>query len=373
LRRFFATPLGGGLQAVIVCVALALVAYGSDGLAGLDRATVWLDLGIFALSIGFMWGYGGILSVGQAAFFGLGAYGYAWLTTDTIGMNLGAWGSLLGPLFGVLLAAMLALSLGYFLIYGHVTGVFFAIVTMALSFMMQSLGAFWSDVFGGSMGISNVPPISIEIASVTFSSASEWSGYLLVSVVLIVTMVIARLFIASSFGMMMDGVRDNEERFLFLGARTAQIKLIVFVVGSSIAGLAGALYAADAGFISSDLMGNMLSFEAVMWVAVGGIASLIGAVVGTLVVRGAGFWLSGVSLDYWLIVLGGLYIAIVLFGSSGLAGLGNWIVQKVSRATDSRTRPTDLEGTPPSTPIREEQGASEADWEKVGHGTARDS
>jgi urea transport system permease protein len=159
LRRFLATPLGGGVQALVVCVVLALGEYGSGGLAGLSRATVWLGLGLFALSVCLLWGYGGIISFGQAVFFGLGAYGYSWLTTDTLGINLGSLGTLLGPLFGMLVAALLALALGYFLIYGKVAGPFFAIVTMAMSFMMQSLGSYWSRVFGGSMGISNVPPI----------------------------------------------------------------------------------------------------------------------------------------------------------------------------------------------------------------------
>jgi ABC-type branched-subunit amino acid transport system permease subunit len=144
---------------------------------------------------------------------------------------------------------------------------------------------------------------------------------------------VVRLFLGSSFGMLMDGVRDNEERFLFLGARTAQIKLIVFVVASCIAGLAGALYASEAQFVSSDLMGNLLSIEAVMWVAVGGSTSLIGAVVGTLVVRGVGFWVSGFSLNYWTIVLGSLYIMIVMVGSTGLAGLGKWMVEKMTWAS----------------------------------------
>lgn len=335
MRRFLATPLGGGAQALAVAAVLALVTYGSGGLSGLDRATVWLDLGLFALSIALMWGYGGILSFGQATFFGLGAYGYAWLTTDTVGMNLGALGSLLGPIFGLLIAGLLALAVGYFLIYGKVAGAFFAIVTMALSFMMASLGTYWSGVFGGSMGISGIPPISIPGSS-ALSTRGEVAGYVVVAAVLVVVVVVVRLLLGSSFGLLMDGVRDNEERFLFLGARTAQIKLIVFVVASCIAGLAGALYASDARFVSADLMGNLLSVEAVMWVLVGGSGSLIGAIVGTLAVRGVGFWMSGVSLDYWMIGLGALYIVIVMVGSTGLAGLGRWVMDKGSSAAARR-------------------------------------
>jgi urea transport system permease protein len=107
-----------------------------------------------------------------------------------------------------------------------------------------------------------------------------------------------------------------------------QTKLIVFIVASAIAGLAGALYASQANFVSSDLMGTLLSTEAVVWVAVGGRRTLVGALLGALVVQGVGFWLSGIAVDYWKLFLGALFIALVLGGSTGLVGVGKWMWER---------------------------------------------
>ncbi len=314
-----------GIPSGILLVGLLLIpiAYGMGGHSGVDQATIWVVFGLFAIAVDLMWGYCGLLSFGQAAFFGLGAYAYAWLTTDTVGLDLGATGTVVGLVAGVLLPAILAIFLGYFLFYGKVVGAFFVIVTLALSFLMQSLGQGWSTVFGGFTGIPGVPGVA--------GLEGVWAGYLSVLAIIVVVSLGVTALLRTPFGLGIDGVRDNEERFNYLGSKTVETKLIVFTLSSAIAGLAGALYASQANFVSSDLMGTLLSTEAVVWVAVGGRKTLVGAFIGALVVRGVGFWLSDVAIDWWTIFLGALFVVMVLGGSSGLAGLAKWAVERGSR------------------------------------------
>ncbi len=328
IHRVFGGRAGAGAQVLAASIVLALLSVASGGIGRLDQAAVWLVLGLFAMSLDLMWGYGGLLSFGQAAFFGLGAYAYTWLTTDKLGMNLHELGTVVGLLAGIALPALVALLLGYFLFYGKVVGAFFAIVTMAVSFLLQSLGMGWSRVFGGSMGISGIPSVSLAFMGIPGSTKGVLAGYVFVTVMAAGAAVVMRTMLSTSFGLAVDGVRDNEDRLVLLGFKTIHTKLVVFSVASGVAGLAGALYASHASFVSADLMGTLLSTEAVVWVAVGGRRSLIGAFVGALVVRAVGFWLSDVAVDFWLILLGSLFIAMVLFGSGGLVGLARSVWER---------------------------------------------
>ena len=329
--------LGTGAQVGLICLLLGLFASLTNGASGVSQATIWLIFGLFAISVDSMWGYCGLLSFGQAAFFGLGAYCYSWFTTDTIHANLHGAGSVVGLVASILGPAALALLLGYFLFYGRVVGAFFTIVTLALSFLMQSLGQGLSTVFGGYTGLPSVPGISVRLGSLKLSIDTALGGFILVAIITVIVAVLVRTLLKTRFGLGVDGVRDNEERLIYLGLKTVQIKLIVFVVASAIAGLAGALYASQANFVSSNLMGTLLSTEAVVWVAVGGRKTLVGALFGALVVQGVGFWLSGIAVSYWEMFLGVLFIALVLAGSTGLVGLGKWMWERGGRvATGNR-------------------------------------
>jgi branched-chain amino acid transport system permease protein len=321
--RFIHSRLGAPAGVLVVGLLLIPIALGTGGISGIEQATIWVVFGLFAIAVDLMWGYCGMLSFGQAVFFGLGAYAYAWLTTDTIGLNLGAVGTIVGLFAGIILPALFALLLGYFLFYGKVVGAFFVIVTLALSFLMQSLGQGWSQVFGGFTGIPGVPSI--------MGFQGTWAGYIFVLVITVLTTLGVRAVLKTPFGLRVDGVRDNEERFNYLGTKTVEVKLIVFTLSSAIAGLAGALYASQANFVSSDLMGTLLSTEAVVWVAVGGRRTLVGAFIGALVVRGVGFWLSDIAIDWWAVFLGALFVIIVMGGSGGLAGLGKWAWKRGAR------------------------------------------
>jgi urea transport system permease protein len=336
MQRFMKSPLGSGGQVLAVGLMLALIAFAFGGGSGVNQATVWMVFGLFAVSVDLMWGYCGLLSFGQAAFFGLGAFCYTWLTTDALGIRVASNGSILGLLLAIFLPGLLALFIGYFLFYGRVVGAYFTIVTLALSFLMQSLGQGLSNVFGGFTGIPNVPGLRLDLGFTTLSAQGTYAGFAVITVIAAVVVLLLRRMLSTPFGLTVDGVRDNEERLTFLGSRTVQTKLVIFVVSSAIAGLAGALFAAQSNYVASDLMGTLLSTEAVVWVAVGGRRTLVGALIGAIVVRGVGFWLSGVAIDYWNLFLGVLFIAMVLAGSTGLTGLGKWVWHSGRRAVERR-------------------------------------
>lgn len=317
---FFGSSWGAGTGILLAGAVLVPVAWGMGGVSGIDQATLWIVFGLFAISVDLMWGYCGLLSFGQAAFFGLGAYAYTWLTTDTVGMDLGGVGTIVGLVAAVVGPALFALLLGYFLFYGRIVGAFFTIVTLALSFLMQSLGQGLSTVFGGFTGIPGVPSV--------VGMQDPVVGFIFCLVVTALVVVFLRRVTLSPFGLGVDGVRDNEERLNFLGQKTVETKLVVFTISCAVAGLAGGLYASQANYVASDLMGTLLSTEAVVWVAVGGRRTLVGAFIGALVVRGVGFWLSDIAIDWWQVFLGALFIVMVLAGSSGLAQLARWTWRK---------------------------------------------
>jgi len=294
------------------------------GPSGLVQLTTYLILGLFAASVDFLWGYGGMLSFGQAAFFGLGSFGYAIITTGRVAAIPPAAG-LLGLVIGTVVPALLAFLLGYFLFYGHVTGPYFTIVTLALSFLMSSLALAWPSLFGGYTGIANVPPLRLEFPGVALSFGGAVSGFMLVALSSSVIICLLRWILESPFGLLVDGLRDNEDRLQYLGISTARVKLTIFVLSSSVAGFAGCLFAAQSGYVAPELLGVMLSTEVVVFVAVGGRRTLFGGLVGSIIVRGVGYWLGGVALEYWQLLMGAMFIIVVLFAKSGIVGLGSYL------------------------------------------------
>jgi len=288
------------------------------GQSGLVQLTTYLILGLFAMSVDFLWGYGGMLSFGQAAFFGLGCFGYSVITTGRIA-SVPAEAGLLGLLAGIAAPVLVAVCLGYFLFYGRVTGPYFTIVTLAVSFLMYSLALAWPRLFGGWTGIPNVPPVRIGFLDMSFGGPI--SGFLLIAFLCALIAMMLRWILNSGFGLLVDGLRDNEERLEYLGTSIAKVQLIIFTISAGVGGFAGALFASQSGYVSPELLGTVLSTEAVVFVAVGGRKTLLGALVGTIVVRGVGYWLGGVALDYWQLFMGALFIVVVLFARRGLVGL----------------------------------------------------
>lgn len=300
----------------VVVVALLLPALLQPYLAFL--AAQYYLFALLALSLGLLWGYVGILSFGQAAFFGLGAYIMAWSFQYTFvpGIN---------PAYVALVAAPIATGgaaalLGLFLFYSDVKDVYFVIITLALSVILEQLAVSVSSIFGGFNGIY-LPRMSVTIPGVfEYQLANDRLFYYVALFALLGGYLVCLRIVRSDFGETLLAIKENEDRTKSLGYNTARYKTQVFAVSGALAGIAGALYGTLSQFVSPPLTGFVLSTEVVIWVAVGGRGLLIGALTGGFLVNAASTALSSVAADRYILVLGLIFIAVVVAFRKGLVG-----------------------------------------------------
>lgn len=279
-----------------------------------------LLLALFALSLDIFWGRTGILSFGHATFFGLGAYGMA---VVPIHFELDpAWVSMAGLLFGVGLSAVVALLVGYFILYGGVRGAYFTIVTLALTLIANHIAVGWSDVTGGDSGLIGVPPFTV----FGYAFAGSTASYYLALAALTLALFGSMRLMHGRLGLILTAIQDSEIKARTLGYRTDFILLLTFVASASLAALAGALYATGTGFVAPDFIALLLSTEVIIWVAVGGSGTLIGPIIGTMVVWQLQQKISSISSTAWPIAIGTFFILLVLVFPRGLPA---YVVEKV--------------------------------------------
>lgn len=239
MNRFF-LPFFRQKQDIVRSMVLGLLIIfpliGDDYL--IVQLTQYLVYGIFAIGLSLVWGYGGILCFGHAVFFGLGAYMMA-LTAK--GMIPGITGilatSLVGIIMAVVVVALFAVVLGYFLFYGRLSGPYLGIVTLAIAVIAERIAVKWYYI-GGYNGLVNVPPLSIAGWEVISINALF---YVILAISLGVYLVCDRI-VKSPFGTILAAVRDNEVRAEFFGYNIAGFKIMIFAIGAAVAGLAGALF-----------------------------------------------------------------------------------------------------------------------------------
>ena len=297
---------------------------------------------MLALAIDLIWGYCGILSLGHAAFFSLGGYAMGMYLMRQIGTR-GVYGDPILPDFMVFLnwkelpwfwygfnhfafalvmivlaPSLLALVFGWFAFRSRVTGVYFSIITQALSYALL-LAFFRNDMgFGGNNGFTDFK----EILGFDLHSDSTRVGLLLATALsLAATYIACRAIVNSRAGRVMRAIRDAESRTRFLGYPVESFKLWIFVFSAAIAGVAGALYVPQVGIINPSEFAPINSIEAVIWVAMGGRGTLYGAAVGAVVVNYAKTYLTGALPEVWLYVLGALFVVVTLFLPRGIVGL----------------------------------------------------
>ncbi|MGH7323468.1 MAG: branched-chain amino acid ABC transporter permease [Candidatus Rokuibacteriota bacterium] len=275
-----------------------------------------LIFGIFALSLDLMWGYAGVLNFGHAASFGLGGYLVALLAREGRAVDLTYFGYGLAVLAPVVLAA----GLGYFLFYSHVTGVYFTIITLVVTMIFQLIVSDWYWV-GGMNGILGVPGFAVTLPPfLSWTLDSELEVYYLLVVVSVACYLICRYIVRSPFGLVVSAIKDNEERTEFFGYDTAYLKTIMFMISAGLAGFSGALYAHFSGFVSPPLFGLIFSTDVIVWVAVGGRGTLMGAFVGALVVNLLKAIISDFVEVLWLLIVGVFFIVTVFFFPEGIVG-----------------------------------------------------
>ena len=282
-----------------------------------DYLTVYvtriLILCLFALSFDLVWGYAGIMSFGQAVFFGSAGYGVALLARD-----LGVTSILLVLPAGLLIGCAFAMLLGGFLLLGrHPSSVIFvSLGTLTGSYAADRIARGWYYL-GGQNGIPSIPPMTL--GSFDFTEGPVY--YYLALVILVLVYLLCRFVVRSQFGLALAGLRENEQRIAFFGYQVQHIKAIIFTLSGAIAGLAGSLYAFHEGFVWPNMLGVVMSTQVVLYVLFGGSGTLVGAVIGTIVIEAVSFWLSNSYQDIWPIILGVLLLLVILFRPAGLISL----------------------------------------------------
>ena len=281
------------------------------------QATSWVLYGLLAVSLTLVWGHGGIFSFGQGAFFGIGAYAYSLAAINFLPVTNETLSSVV---VATLAAAILAVLVGYFIFYGNVGDVYVGIITLAMTLVLFTVLSSTADPkyhigqaqLGGYNGISGVPPLTLPLGD-NGTALTVVQSYALVVVVCALVAACLYILLQRPFGRILTALRQNELRTQLLAYDVRLRKLIVFATGGAIAGVAGALYAAWAMFISPGVFGLSLAAQVVIWVLVGGRVSFAGAFVGALLVQSASFALGGGAGDATPIVLGVVLIAVVLF------------------------------------------------------------
>jgi ABC-type branched-subunit amino acid transport system permease subunit len=323
LFRDFHRPAGQRPTVVwwvfIVAAAAVLLLYLPNvlGLAQLLDLSVVFVLALLALSMSFLWGYVGMLSFGQTAFFGLGGYVYA------VGaMNLGT--TTLPFLLGILLPMAFSLLLGYFTIYGRLSHIYFSVMTLVITLVLNKAVRATSgsqyvvgDVrLGGQNGIPGVPPLQVpwDRTSTLFID----HVYILSVVLVLLVYVGLRLMLTSQFGRVLVGVRENEKRIELLGYDSRRYRLGAFAIAGGLAGLSGTMFAIWGNFVAPEMFGLQRAAEVIIWVIVGGKATLIGPIVGVGLIQYLTSWLGTQGVGQVTLVLGIVLIVAVLLFKEGL-------------------------------------------------------
>jgi ABC-type branched-subunit amino acid transport system permease subunit len=300
--------------------------------------TVYFFVWVFiALSLCLIWGYGGSLSFGQTAFFGIAGYGYGILT-----LNFGsAYGfTLVALLLALVIAALFASLLGYFMFFGRISGVFLGIVTLAVTlmlerFMAQTAGPEWHigvARLNGFNGMSAMPPITIPWPAGPIVLFADIGLYYFVLGLLVFVYLGLRILMNSAFGNVIVAIRENPERAEMLGYDIRKYQLVTFVIGAALAGLSGVLYTAWGQYITPSSMGMTAAALPLIWVAVGGRSDLTSTVIGTLLVLAVFQALTIYGSQYALVCMGVLLVITVLIAPNGLVlGVMNFISRLAAR------------------------------------------
>ena len=302
----------------------------------------YLTYALLALAVDLIWGFCGILSLGHGAFFALGGYAIGMYLMRQIGSR-GVYGNAELPDFMVflnwkqlpvawwgfehfpyalamvvLVPGALAFAFGWFAFRSRVTGVYLSIITQAMTFALL-LAFFRNDFgFGGNNGMTDFKDI---LGFNIQADATRGVLFAITAAALALAFLVCSSLIASKFGKVLVAVRDAESRTRFLGYRVENYKLVVFVLSAAMAGIAGALYVPQVGIINPSEFAPAFSIEAVVWVAVGGRGTLVGPIVGAILVNFAkSYFTTGALAQYWLFLLGGLFIAVTLFLPKGIVG-----------------------------------------------------
>jgi urea transport system permease protein len=341
----------------------------------------YLCYALLALALDLVWGYCGILSLGHGAFFALGGYAMGMYLMRQIGSR-GVYGNPILPDFMVFLnykelpwfwygfdhfwfaavmvlavPGLLAFVFGWFAFRSRVTGVYLSIITQAMTYALL-LAFFRNDMgFGGNNGLTDFKDI---LGFNVQADATRSALFAASAVTLALAVFVTWAIIGSKYGKLLMAVRDAESRTRFLGWRAENVKLFAFTVSAVMAGIAGALYVPQVGIINPGEFEPANSIEVVIWAAVGGRGTIVGPIVGALLVNAGKSWFTGVLPEVWLFALGGLFVAVTLLLPKGIVGMwdswrGN--ARALRAASLAEEAGTDGQAATPAI-VRAEEGTS---------------
>jgi ABC-type branched-subunit amino acid transport system permease subunit len=307
------------VAAVFVGIAAVVLLPRVVELYTLINATIYLSMALFALSMAFIWGHGGILCFGQAAFFGLGAYAYA-----VTAINLGD--STLAIVAAAVAPTIFAAILGYFLFFGRLTDVYFGVITLTVTLILFKLAnstageayRIGNAKLGGFNGMPDTPPLNFPfIPSWILSPEQAFAATVLA---LVTAYVLCKWIIGTRFGRAVAAVRENEMRAELLGYDSRMLKLATFMIGAAIAGVAGMLFATSV-FVSPTVFSLATAAQVLIWVVVGGLGTLAGPIIASILLQILAAFLGTLGWIDPNVVLGAVLIGFVLVAPRGLMPL----------------------------------------------------
>jgi urea transport system permease protein len=368
------------LLGYILFLAVLLVLPAMLDIFWLNRISKYLVYGMLGVAISLAWGYAGILNLGQGLFFGLGAYMLAMSLklASTTSLNQGSdtpvpdfmlWNAEPGALtdlccinkgsflwipfqnqwFGVgmalLLPTLVATGLGFAMFRARITGVYVAIITLALALLVRLIIIDAQPMFNGFNGLTDLG--WFEIGDISFDPY-QIHTYYLIAITLGVVLFVARWLVGSKAGLILQAIRDDENRARYLGYDVALYKVFFFAVSAAIAGIAGMLFVIAAEFASPTFMNISFSVSMVVWAAVGGRNSLLGACIGAILLNVVEASVSETQalLNAWQLIIGALFITVVIFLPRGLAGLVESAVERVFGAVAKKNPAPPLAAAP---------------------------
>lgn len=364
------------LIAVAVIATLLIVVVPllhANGIISNFTIGVWgkyLCYALLAISVDLLWGYTGLLSLGQALFFTLGGYMHGMYLMRMIG-DLGqykkpipdflvflGWERL--PAFWepfssfsfalamvFLVPGIIAYVFGYLAFRSRIKGVYFSILTQALTYAASIMFFRNNLLLGGNNGFTDFKFILGH--SLAYPATGRWL-YIATAVTVLLTYLFIRWLSRTKFGLVQQAIRDGENRVLFSGYATSHFKLFIFVVAALIASIGGALYTPQVGIINPSEMTPDKSLEAIVWVAVGGRGTLLGPIVGAISINALKSWATRAYPDAWLLILGTLFILVVLFLPGGIVSIPARIKSAWTRLAARRSDRADTTPTAPPAP-----------------------
>ncbi|MDP2781353.1 urea ABC transporter permease subunit UrtC [Devosia sp.] len=325
----------------------------------------YLTFAMLALALDLVWGYCGILSLGHGAFFAIGGYAMGMYLMRQIGTR-GVYANPTLPDFMVFLnwkelpwywmgmdnfwfamamvvvvPGLLAFVFGFLAFRSRVTGVYLSIITQTMTYALL-LAFFRNDMgFGGNNGLTDFKDILGQPISATTTRAALFAAS---AIALALAVLACSMIVNSKLGKVMVAVRDAESRTRFLGYRVEYVKLFAFVVSAVIAGIAGALYVPQVGIINPSEFEPANSIEVVIWTAVGGRGTIVGPIIGGILVNVGKSYFTGAFPEYWLFALGALFVVTTLFLPKGIVGLiGQYRTATTRREQHDRDAPTPMQ------------------------------